>query len=217
MARFAGAGIDVGTASDPAELAATCRGWRRRADADTALATLLALAPGDPMAALTALVALGPVLKSVATRSDRARRDDTAQADVLAIAWEVVASPSPGRSAKEVIAAVWNRRRTEARRSYARQTVEQPLDGIAEPEAPDTDPAACVSTLLHDALRRGVVTERQAALVYETRIVGRPATEIARSSGRSNTAVWKERDRTEAAFRHFVTSADADVSAGTGR
>lgn len=214
MERFATAGIDVRAATSPAELAAACRGPHRRADAEAVITGLVALAPDDPVAALTALVALGPVLNRLAARSHpAARRDGVARAEVLAIAWEVVVSPLPGLTPRRVVAAVWNRWRTDLRRSYARCAIEGVLDETTEHEAPGADPAECVSTLLHDALRRGVVTRRQAALVHETRIVGRPATEIARSTGRSPAAVWKERDRAETALRRFVQMAPDDASA----
>ena len=66
------------------------------------------------------------------------------------------------------------------------------------------DPLERWPGLLAAAVARGVLTPRQVVLIAQTRMEGRPLSEVAAALGRPYDAVRMERGRAEAALRQFA-------------
>jgi DNA-directed RNA polymerase specialized sigma24 family protein len=216
MERFARAGIDAGGAGSPIELAELCARLEDRDFSEKVVAGLAGLPPGDELAGLTVLVALRPALIRIAHRLvGLGVPAEEVQADVIAAAWEGVRSSAglPGASpAGKVVAATWNRCRAGSRRAWQQRLTERALPATLTVAEPGMDPAEQVSTLVYEARCHGVLSRAQAALVYDTRILGRPIEEVAASLGRSPNALRKQRERIEAALRAFVVRTEGEVA-----
>jgi len=170
---------------------------------------LVVLAPDDEVAGLCVLVCLRPELEWIsrlATRGPVAL--DEAEADVVAMAWEVVTrgrdcASGPIRHAA-VVNAIW----TEVRRcaGFRRRGVLDvvPLAEDFDQPAPEVDRLERWPGLLAAAVARGVLTPRQVAVIAQTRMEGRPLSEVALALGRPYDAARKERRRGEAALRQFA-------------
>lgn len=230
MSRFSDAGIDVGTALDPLELARSCHDPARSVRSRAVVSELVALSVSDEMAGLVALVALRPGLLRIAGRlAARGAPRDDAETDVVAIAWEVMRSVgrkgAHPRVAQRVISTTWERCRAASRRpSSGRSTWERSgerrvlalPDGF-DAEAVDANPADRVSTTLWEARRAGVVSARQATLVHDTRILDVDIAAVAAEQGRTAVAVRKERERVEARLRAVVGDPNGDNTCAVAR
>ncbi|HWE68119.1 MAG TPA: hypothetical protein VG298_15870 [Acidimicrobiales bacterium] len=233
MSRFSEAGIDIGTALDPLELARSCHVPGRSVRSRAVVSELVALSVSDEMAGLVALVALRPGLFRIVRRLvvRGASREDT-ETDVVATAWEVKGSVAKKgahpRAAQRVISITWERCRSAARRqSSGPSTWERSAAGhsawgqsgecrvLAMPdgfdaEAVDANPADLVSTTLWEARRAGVVSARQATLVHDTRVLDIAIAAVAAEQGRTAVAVRKERERVEGKLRAVVGDPNGD-------
>ena len=112
---------------------------------------------------------------------------------------------APSRSGTPALVnAIW----TEVRRSAGLRRRGQleivPLDDDFDRPAPTVDPLERWPGLLAGAVARGVLTPRQVVLIAQTRMEGRPLSEVATALGRPYDAVRKERRRAEAALRQFA-------------
>jgi len=219
MARFARAGIEIADVHSPLELARWCHDHRGRS-ADV-VGVLVRLAPGDETAMVCVLVALRPALLRTAGYLVRhgIERDD-AETELVGIAWErvlAVAAAAPAHhAASAVVDGVWDRARLLVHRDRRRRDREIALGDHVDPEAIDADPGVRVTTVLADAERAKALTGRQARLVHETRVLGRPVGELATASGRDPRAVRQERRRAEIALRRHLAASFAESSPYTG-
>jgi DNA-directed RNA polymerase specialized sigma24 family protein len=136
---------------------------------------------------------------------------DDAEANVVAIAWEVVSGrrrrpqrPSPRRLAD----AVWNEVRRESGLRRRRQLELSPWPQYLDPQERQTDRLERWPGLLAAAVAAGVLTPRQVVVVAETRMEGRSMPEMAKRLGRPVGALYKERQRAEESLRAFALSYD---------
>lgn len=217
--RFAAARAPVGALADPLAVALACHDPSRPTDARRTVAALAALAPHDELAALTALVALRPGLRRLAARLATCGTSPVdAEADVLAAAWEVLATaePSPatdGCVARRVVARTWSRCRSLQRRRQraARATPDglvpadchRTVDRSLRPGGPSADAAHRLLAAARDAR---LLTDRQLAVVTATRLEGRSLAAVAADCGSTPTAVRHCRARAEARLRAFAAA-----------
>jgi hypothetical protein len=176
------------------------------------LAALLALAPGDRLAADVLLAALVPALRSVAAELSRWAPAARSEVDALVAygAWEALCAlggtyhPWPDRAvvgrARDIARA---RLRAEARH-LARETAS---DEMAEraPSAPADELATVFAAdMVRRAVAAGCLSGSSARLVWALRVEGRNTTELAELGSRSPAAVSMERLRAERALRAAV-------------
>ena len=175
------------------------------------LERLLPRALSEPAAALSVLGILSPELRSMWRRLVvRGVAPADAEADVVGIAWEVVAGHRrrPGRpTAGQLANAIW----TEVRREAGLRRIR--LEELPWPEHLDmaeteADRLERWPGILAAAVARGYLTSRQVVVVAETRMEGRTMAEVARRVGRPVGALYKERQRAEECLRTFALSYD---------
>jgi hypothetical protein len=211
LERFAEAGLDLAGADDLAALVRQCGppcDGPRRAEI---VGALVPLAPCDNLAAQCVVAALRPELIRMARLLARGPLDgEEAQSEMVAVGLEVVSrgqcrwaelvEPEPGR----VVDAIW----TEARRSAGmrrRGLIDVvPLLDELDVAASDPDPLERWPGLLGAAVAQRVLTPRQVVVIAQSRMEGRPLTEVARALGRPWGAVYQERRRGEEALRKFA-------------
>lgn len=180
---------------------------------DDLLASLLAVAPGGPLAQLGTVAALSRHLGSAVSSWRRAGASppDLAvlQADLVSECWAVVAGlaeaarngrPLPPRLALAIVdrarAAVRNPRRRELR-ARARQApfpASREAGGLARPVA------EALALEIRDAVRAGRISAKAAAPVFLTRVAGYSTAEVARALGKGRDVVRAERSRAERAL-----------------
>ena len=173
---------------------------------------LYARARNDPRAAVGLLGLLAPELSSMCRHLVRhGTEPGDAEADVVAIAWEVVSGrrrrpqrPTPRRLAD----AIWNEVRREFGLRRRRQLELSPWPEYLDPPEPQTDRLDRWPGLLAAAVAAGVLSPRQVAVVAETRMEGRSMRDVSALLGRPIGALHKERQRAEEALRAFALSYD---------
>jgi len=210
MTRFSAAGLSPESVHDLTVLV----GHRGRAISRISrvriVDALTPLAPSDEVAGLCTVVALRPELVRITRRSSRALVDpEDTEANVVAVAWELVSTGPDGGSEPfrhaTLVNAIWAQIRDSAglRRGQL-ETV--PLDDDFERPAPPDDRLERWPGLLAGAVARGVLTPRQVVLIAQTRMEGRPLIEVAASLGRTYDSARMDRARAEAALRQFALS-----------
>ena len=133
-----------------------------------------------------------------------------AEADVVGIAWEVVAGhrrrprrPSPVQLAN----AIWTEVRREA--GLRRLRLEElPWPEHLEVAETEADHLERWPGILAAAVARGYLSPRQVVVVVETRVEGRTMAEVAQRVGSPVGALYKERQRAEESLRTFALSYD---------
>jgi hypothetical protein len=186
---------------------------RRDADGGPAIVVqerLAVLAPDDPLAALALLSMLAGDLEVMSVRLAHSGLVEPAdaEAEVLAVAWELVTRrPPPGRWERRDVIWAAARRSTGMRRRRRLEFVALP-DGF-EPVVRDDDRLERWPGLLATAVAAGVLTPRQVVLIARTRMEGRPLREVAQALGRPFDAAYKERRRAETALRTFLLRYDS--------
>jgi len=166
-------------------------------------------ARGKDRAQLSLLGELAPELGTMRRRLVRLGVEaDVAEGLVLSVAWEVVSGrrgPCCPRSIRSLTESIWRAVRQEAGlRRLEHETV--PLDDDFEVAAAEVDRLERWPALLAAALASGVLSVRQVVIVAESRMAGRPLTEVARALGRPYDAVRMERQRAERALGAFARS-----------
>lgn len=206
VARWAAAGLPVDGCHTPLDVATSCHDPAGRQRAALLVADLIKRAPTDDLAGLTALVALRPALARAARRLAQGSGSADVEAVLVAAAWSAVhqlaVTPPTHDAARRVVAAVWAAGLAD-RRQRRRHRVELLPDRWDRPEVA-SDPAELVSTLLDDARARAVVDDRQAVLVHDSRVLGRPLAELARERSMAVGSVLRQRHRAERRLRAFV-------------
>ena len=210
MARFSAAGLNRESAHDLSVLVSRRGRTVGRIKRARIVEVLAPLAPADDVAAPCVMVTLRPELLRMTRRSIRELVDpEDSEADVVAIAWDVVikgpdAAYEPLRHAA-LVNAIWTeiRRSTGLRRGQL-DTV--PLAEDFDQPAPLDDPLERWPGLLASAVARGVLTPRQVVVIAQTRMDGRPLIEVATALGRTYDSLRMERARAEAALRQFALS-----------
>lgn len=200
MARFAAAGVALEGAVSPVELARACHSGSDRQRSRAVVAGLLALAPGDPVAALCALAALGPGLTRLVRLAEAwGIERDEAESSVLAAAWDAVhcgASTAAG-----VIGWARSDVRNEARRDRRRSTHECLGADVPQLVIFERDEQVGV---LDDAVGAGALSERQASVLWAVRGHGVEVADVAEVFGCSPLAVRRSLKRSEEALRVFL-------------
>ena len=200
--RLARAGVDLAGVRTPLELALACRAPRGRW-ARANLAVLVRLVPGDDVATLVVLVALVPALVRAAQRLAGVGVDiDEAEGVVVTVALSALAELEPaadGDVASAVVARVWSRCRSQARREALLASRHRPLGAEADDPVDETATAAggTLDAVLGQAVRRGVLGRHHAVLLIETRVLGRPLAEVAAARGTTPGALASLRGRAE--------------------
>jgi DNA-directed RNA polymerase specialized sigma24 family protein len=153
-------------------------------------------------------VVMAPQLRRMARLlSGRPFDPNEAEAEMVAIAWEVLTRPRPDGagplSPTAALDAIWSeaRRCAGLRRGQLEVVVLDDEHDIATPEA---DPFERWPGLLATAVAERVLTPRQVVLIAETRMGGRPLTEVATALHRPYDTARKERQRAEDALRDFA-------------
>jgi DNA-directed RNA polymerase specialized sigma24 family protein len=209
LERFAAAGLDLSGTGDLDAVVDQCRPPDGRARRDEVLGVLVPLALHDEMAAQCTLVVLRPELARMARLLARGPLDlEEAQSEMVAIGWEVVTGRRSRGSSTTGPATLVNAIWTETRRcaGLRRRGL---IDVIALGEdfdvpAPDVDPLERWPGLLASAVAHGVLTSRQLVIIAQSRMEGRPLTEVAAALRRPWGTVYQERRRGEEALRKFA-------------
>jgi DNA-directed RNA polymerase specialized sigma24 family protein len=209
LKRFARAGMEVDLADDLTMLLRRRGSGVIRIRRVELVEFLIALAPSDEVAALCTVVSLRPELGWMTRRSTRDPvGPDEAEADVVAVAWEVVTKRHDCRSGPlrqpALVNGIWTavRRSAGLRRRVLLDVV--PLPDDFDQAVLEVDRLERWPGILAAAVARGVLTPRQVALIAQTRMEQRPLSEVAIALGRPYDAVRKERRRAEAALRQFA-------------
>ncbi|MEW6475437.1 MAG: hypothetical protein AB1679_24545 [Actinomycetota bacterium] len=178
--------------------------------ASEVLRPLLRLSGVDPLARRCLLQALLPGLVRLCGRHPSAGEDaDERLAQVLTLALERIRELAGTNVAYPAAAVAWRvgdrLRRAEA---VSRRSPVVPLGelGRAAPAPrPPRSASEDLTALLVDGVRRGTVRQRDAALIYTTRVVGVPCHVLAADRGIDPTVLRTRRRRAE---RHLATLAD---------
>jgi hypothetical protein len=198
-------GADVGSGASALELARAIRDGERSPETPELLAVLVAMA-GDELAALTALVALRPVLATVTGYLVRRGMDaDDAASCVVATTLELLRSGLPAGGADPLQALsslVRSRCRKELRRlqRYRAAHVDDDIEG-REPAGDGPEPDV---TVLSWAVGRGVLLPHEARLIGETRLGVRRLEDLAHEWESSPVALESLRRRAEARLRRAL-------------
>ena len=215
LERFASAGLDLAGAHDLTALVRQCGPPCDRPRRSEIIGALVALAPCDRLAAQCVVAVLQPELTRMARLLARGPLDaEETGSEMVAIGLEVVTRGQcrrPGLAEPDtVVDAIW----TEARRSAGLRRrgliVVVPLFAELEVAAGDADPLERWPGFLAAAVAHGVLTPRQVVVIAQSRMEGRPLTEVARTLGRPWGAVYQERRRGEEALRRFAVNYWAD-------
>lgn len=211
---------------DLAEVLGRCGRRHDPIAANAALSALLRLAGTESLAARTALQALLPGLKAQARRARRLgwSRDDSCrwtsqptpwllegelEQELVVLAWEQVlalAGQEVSYPALRVLEAVWRRVRVRLaahRREAIRQVTLTPEDVDEEvfASAADLGWEREGASLVSEAIRAGVVSPDDGALIFETRVLGFPAVEVAAQRRVAAGTLRARRRRAERALR----------------
>lgn len=197
-------GFAGGVATSTLGVAQCCAGAPRSAWTDAVLGVLLARAASDEAASMALVVALSVDLRAMAGRLEHSglERDDARSVVVLA-ALDVAASaalePSAGLR-RRIVAEVWNRCRTVARREQRRRSIEGAAYRPRGDDVPDCPSEEC-SDLLAWAVDHGVVSEEEARIVGATRVEGVSVARLAGLWGVSAGSLTSKRRRAESRLR----------------
>jgi hypothetical protein len=214
MERFEAAGIDVGAALSPMELAEGCHGTGGVERSRSIVSGLLRLAPHDEVAALTALVALSPGLCNLANRLvasgwDRAE----AESAVVGRAYEEMVGQDRAASASEVVFRARAQLRNEDRR-IRRQRADVAGGDHVDAAASGADPAEQVATVLFDAVGSGVLTLKEALVLGATRGHDVSTDDVGQTLGLSPAALRQMRRRAEGRLAASIADSLTDQEVG---
>jgi DNA-directed RNA polymerase specialized sigma24 family protein len=217
--RFREAGIDVGAALSPMEVAERCHGTGGVERSRSIVSGLLRLAPHDEVAALTALVALSPGLYNLANRLVASGWDrDEAESAVVGCAYEEMVGSDHATSASEVVFRARAQLRNEDRRirRHRRDPAGADLAGGSEIDtaASGADPAERVATVLFDAVGSGVLTPEEALVLGATRGHDLSTDDVGQTLGLSPAAVRQMRRRAEARLATSIAGSLTDQEVG---
>ncbi len=206
--------LDTMGATDLFELASSCHRSTGTSRTRALVGALLAASVDHELAALAVVVAVRPALRRISRRLIAHGQDPTeAETDTITTAYFVtagLAGTSPTHPAQAVVAATWDRMRATVRSLQADGVRFASFPADFDREEPGADPAGfigCsdrVGQFLEDAVSAGVVTERQARLVYLTRVEGMCLERVSEAEGTNSATNRKERTRGLRALKRFV-------------
>lgn len=214
IARWATVSTDLAAFDTLADAVTACDRRYNPETSQTVLAGLVRHAAHDPLAARAALQALLPGLVALGRRANRSRRlvgpgrpfatFEDLDAELLSIAFERLRSGTGSDSpwpATKILDSVWMRIRTLSRSHHRRSEVECAQVDLPEQRAPD-DRSVSEQLTRHivEAVRAGAVRHGDAALVYSNRVLGRSMFDLARTTGRHESVLRRERSRGERAL-----------------
>jgi len=204
LRRLAAAGVDVGRATTLCDLVDRYHadGPGEDGGARAMLEELLGLATSDSDAALCALVALRPALRWIAARVYGTQPTDDELAELVAFAWAAICDGPPrhGSQARRVVLVTRTRARTAQRRRTDARRIVDDHDERRDAD-PWADPAERPEPLLECAVRSGVLSRTDAEVIALTRAVGIPLRLLAREYRCTEKALFRRRQRAEAALR----------------
>lgn len=215
LARFASAGVDPGGALDPCHLARRLQAAGGGRWSEEVLARLADMASGDELAALVVLVALRPEHDRLTGRLARKGFSaDDASAAVAASAVEALAawgrtSGHEPDAARWIVSESWRGCRRVLRgeeRANRRRADAADLEVLGERVVGTGCELSVADPVLARAQGTGVLGPAHAALVYETRVLGRPLVEVADSWGRTPGSLASLRRRAEQRLRAMLVA-----------
>ena len=212
MLRFESAGVDLGEATSPFELAIMSNPESPSPVTRSNLEVLIGLSATDHDAALVTLVAFEAVFIRIAKLVHRAGPTalDVSE-EVLAGAWAAtleVADMPHGHRVPRLVSKTWTKARSATRREHRLRSA---LEVSVElPESMDEgDSLARVIGDLSDWVNRGVITVADAEMLRRTRIDGLSLDCYAAMIGTTHVALKHRRPRVEAALRDALTRKEA--------
>lgn len=190
--RLAGAGSVAG-------LVAAANRPGQPEESNAILAGLLELSGQDPLARRCLLQALLPVLVSLAGRYPSAgETPDERLQQVLALALERIRDLcGTGERWPAVSVANFVRDRLRRAEASARRTQRVPFDETRHLPASAPTASERLASVIVDGLRRGVLRQGEAAIVYTTRVAGVPCRALAAAQGLDPALVRTRRLRAE--------------------
>jgi DNA-directed RNA polymerase specialized sigma24 family protein len=170
----------------------------------------LTLAPGDPLAALCVLAALGPGLVRLLRLAEvwgleRAE----AESKVLSAAWEAIVGGAS--SAAGVVGWARGDVRNAARRERRRCAREIATPSVPEVEFLEFEDGGGLD-LVGEAVAAGVLSQRQASVLWAVRAHAVSVNDVAEAFGCTPAAVRKNLARSERALRAFLDGAPSEGS-----
>jgi hypothetical protein len=228
----------VAGCSDLADVIGRCSRRDDAVAANAALAGLLRLAATDPLAERAALQAVVPGLKALAARARRMgwsiddvhRRtteptpwvqEGELEQELVMLAWEQIralAGDDVAYAALRILEPVWRRLRSRLashRRRVARHVPLWPDDGDEELYACESEGTweRRSAELVRDAVHAGVMKQRDAEVIYGTRVLGYPVIEVAEQLQVDVKVLWARRRRAERALGAALQRSLADEAA----
>lgn len=212
MLRFTAAGVELGEATSPLELATSSDPESTVAVTRSNLEVLIGLSAIDHDAALVTLVAFEGVFVRIAKLVHRA--GPTAldvNEEVLAGAWAAiveVAELPHGNRGRRLVSKTWTKARSATRREHRLRSALEVGAELPEP-LDEGDSLARVIGDLSDWVSQGVITAADAEMLRRTRIDGLPLDRYAEMIGTTHVALKHRRPRVEAALREALARKEA--------
>jgi hypothetical protein len=207
MARWEAAGVTFDglvsrSVHSPLELARACHSGDGHGSARQVVVKLLTLAPDDRFAALCVLAALGPGLTRLVRLAETWGLEPAeAESNVLSAAWEAIVGGAS--SAAGVIGCARAEVRNAARRERRRCARELSTQSMPDMECHEFEDGSGLE-LLVEAVGAGVLSQRQASVLWAVRAHAVTVADVAEALGCSSDAVRKSVQRSERALRALL-------------
>ena len=212
MQRFAAAGVELGEATSPLELANSSDPESTVAVTRSNLEVLIGLSATDHDAALVTLVAFETIFVRISKLIHRA--GPTAldvNEEVLAGAWAAiveVAELQHGNRGRRLVSKTWTKARSATRREHRLRSALESSVELPEPMDEGDSLARAIGDL-NDWVHQGVITVGDAEMLRRTRIDGLPLDRYAEMIGTTHVALRHRRPRVEAALREALARKEA--------
>jgi DNA-directed RNA polymerase specialized sigma24 family protein len=206
-------GVPSGAVGSPVELARACHSDAGRGFAQEIVVGLLTVAPGDRLAALWVLAALGPgLVRLVRLAEVWGLERDEAESRVMSAAWEAIVG---GASCAAGVVG-WARAdvRNAARRERRRCARELATPSVPEVEFEEFEQfeEGGGLDLVGEAVDAGVLSQRQASVLWAVRAHAVSVADVAEAFGCTSASVRKNLARSERALRAFLDGASREES-----
>ena len=202
-------GLDLPPGTRVKELASICHGLVEipGIDKERVIAALFQLAPRDETAGIAALVAMRPAMLRVAIRvsgSEQPSADTIAE--ILALAWEHLASATADDPATpcSLVRFIWSKARTITRRERVYQHRSEAFDPDWDPEEADPTIEVDVAIVLGEAVKREILSQLDAELLWLTYVIGFEIRELASIWGVSYSMLKQRRIAAAKALVRFA-------------
>jgi hypothetical protein len=197
LLRIEAAGYDTMGCTTASELARSIA-WDPRKEElpHPHLVAMVPLAAGDHEIALIVMVALRRPLRDIWFSNVRMGDDSDAAADLLAVLWSQFARVRHAADLDTIMEAVLLETRRNVRRDQRRGASHESIEGLDFADD-GPNPNDLTDNLLGNLTEIGVVSRKDADIIYATRVAGVSFRDFVQSNDLVYWATWKRRRRAE--------------------